>query len=227
MAIEEVIDEHKLRISPPAEATSSDDAYSIGRRLYGQFEVSNCHFFMIDARSHRDVPDFENPYRSDKSILGAEQLQWLKEGIAASTAEFIFVVSSVNFMIPHTEPSAAPGAIPKKGEAWTVFMHEREQLIELWDKMDKPIFLLTGDLHNSFAIQITDNVFEFASGPQIMLPIIRMPMETDGLLFHDPRWSFSIMMATRVSFGLRIRYRRWVRGGGDLYIFETKYTYSS
>ena len=88
-AIEEVIDEHRLRISPPAAATSEADAYSIGRRSYGQFEVSNCHFFLIDTRSHRDVPDFNKPDRSDKSILGAEQLRWLKEGIAASEAEFI------------------------------------------------------------------------------------------------------------------------------------------
>ena len=164
-SIEQVIDEHRLRISPPAQATSSADAYSIGKRLYGQFRVSNCHFFLIDTRSHRDVPDFENPDRKDKSMLGADQLKWLNEGIASSDAEFIFVVSSVNFMIPHTEPTAEPGAIPKKGEAWTVFLHEREQLLDTWDKLEKPVFLLTGDLHNSFAINITDNVWEFASGP--------------------------------------------------------------
>ena len=164
-SIEEVIDQHRLRINPPAAATSTADAYSIGRRLYGQFRVSNCHFFLIDTRSHRDIPDFEKPDRKDKSILGSDQLKWLNEGIAASDADFIFVVSSVNFMIPHTEPSAPPGAIPKKGEAWTVFLHEREQLIETWDKLNKPVFLLTGDLHNSFAINITDNVWEFASGP--------------------------------------------------------------
>ena len=68
-------------------------------------------------------------------------------------------------MIPHTEPGSKPGAVPKKGEAWTVFLHERERLLSEWDKLTKPVFLLTGDLHNSFAIRITDNVWEFASGP--------------------------------------------------------------
>lgn len=29
----------------------------------------------------------------------------------------------------------------------------------------QPVFLLSGDLHNSFVIKITDNVWEFASGP--------------------------------------------------------------
>ena len=31
--------------------------------------------------------------------------------------------------------------------------------------MKQPVFVLTGDLHNSFAIRVTDNVWEFASGP--------------------------------------------------------------
>ncbi len=162
--IVDVVDDHTLKISPPATADGSA-VYSIGRRLYGQFRVSNCHFFLLDTRSHRDVPDFARPERSDRSMLGSKQLAWLKSGIAASDADFIFVVSSVNFMIPHSAPNQQPGEIPNKGEAWTVFLHEREELLELWDGMDKPVFLLTGDLHNSFAIQITDNVWEFASGP--------------------------------------------------------------
>jgi hypothetical protein len=38
-------------------------------------------------------------------------------------------------------------------------------LIDFWDSLGKPVFVLTGDLHNSFAIKITDRVWEFASGP--------------------------------------------------------------
>ena len=52
-----------------------------------------------------------------------------------------------------------------KDDAWTVFFDEREKLINAWDKLDKPVFVLTGDLHNSFVIKITDNVWEMASGP--------------------------------------------------------------
>jgi hypothetical protein len=52
-----------------------------------------------------------------------------------------------------------------KGEAWTVYLEEREKLIEFWDGLGKPVMLLTGDLHNSFAIKITENIWEFASGP--------------------------------------------------------------
>ena len=44
-------------------------------------------------------------------------------------------------------------------------MHERELLLDFLDGLKKPVLLLTGDLHNSFAIKISDNVWEFASGP--------------------------------------------------------------
>ena len=52
-----------------------------------------------------------------------------------------------------------------KDDAWTVFFDEREQLLDFWDGLERPVFVLTGDLHNSFAIKITDRVWEFASGP--------------------------------------------------------------
>ncbi|MHC4996614.1 MAG: alkaline phosphatase D family protein, partial [Planctomycetota bacterium] len=83
----------------------------------------------------------------------------------ASKAEFFFVVSSVNFMVPHTANGRRPGERLIKGEAWTVYLDEREKMIDFWDSLGRPVMLLTGDLHNSFAIKITDNIWEFASGP--------------------------------------------------------------
>ena len=85
-----------------------------------------------------------------------------------SDADFFFVVSSVNFMIPHVPRSPAgeeARRVESKDDAWTVFLDEREQLIRFWDSLGKPVMVLTGDLHNSFAIKITDRVWEFASAP--------------------------------------------------------------
>ena len=53
-----------------------------------------------------------------------------------------------------------------KNDAWTAFLYERELLISLCEDKKTPVFILTGDLHNSFAIRISDNVWEFASGPR-------------------------------------------------------------
>ena len=101
-------------------------------------------------------------------MLGKQQLKWLKDGISSSEADFVFVVSSVNFMVPHVGSGGGKEAqaAVKKDDAWTVFLEEREELIQFWDELeDKSVFVLTGDLHNSFAIKVTDNVHEFASGP--------------------------------------------------------------
>ena len=89
-----------------------------------------------------------------------------------SDAEFFFVVSQVTFMIPHVggTPTAGAternaGAAPTHDEAWPGFANEREELIRFWDSLGKPVMVLTGDIHNSFSIKITDRIWEFASGP--------------------------------------------------------------
>jgi phosphodiesterase/alkaline phosphatase D-like protein len=146
--IVKIIDAQTLEIEPPAPADETN-SYSIGRRSYYHFRVTNCDFFVLDTRGQREMHDTRDPHKKGLSILGKEQREWLLDGVSKSDADFIFVVSSVNLTVP----------------AWTVFFDERERLIDFWDKLDKPVFVLTGDLHNSFVIQLTDNVWEFASGP--------------------------------------------------------------
>ncbi len=178
--IVEVLGKNQVRINPPAKADGENTAYSIGRRCYGKFTVSNCDFFILDTRSHRDLHDVDNPAKPGASMLGKQQFEWLKKGITDSQSDFIFVVSSVNFMVPHVGSGGGDDKqlTVKKDDAWTVFLDEREQLIEFWDKLDQPVFVLTGDLHNSFAIKVTDNIYEFASGPHNS--INHAPMADEG-----------------------------------------------
>ena len=157
-----VIDGQHLQIEPPARADGVN-SYSIGRRSYFHFRVSNCDFFCLDTRGHREMHDTQDPYKKGLSMLGRAQRQWLIEGLEKSDADIHFVVSSVNFMVPHVGGGAVRA--DNKDDAWTVFYDEREALIDFWDSLSKPVCLLTGDLHNSFVIRITDNVWEFASGP--------------------------------------------------------------
>ncbi len=159
--IVEVLDENRIKVSP---AFKEDGAvpYSIGRRSYFKMSVANCDFFVCDTRGQREMHDRSDPHK-EISMLGLKQREWLLRGVRESEADFIFVVSSVNFMVPHVGGGVVRAN--NKDDAWTVFYHEREMLIEAWDEIEKPVFVMTGDLHNSFACQITDNVFEFASGP--------------------------------------------------------------
>lgn len=161
-AIAKVIDDHTLQISPAADQTRAS-TYSIGRRSYFKKRIANCDFFFCDTRTHRQMHDTRQPDKPGLSMLGEQQKQWLLAGLQASDADFLFVVSSVNFMVPHVGGGSVRTS--NKDDAWTVFFDEREQLINAFDKIGKPVLVMTGDLHNSFVIKITDRVWEFASGP--------------------------------------------------------------
>ena len=161
--IAKVVDKHTLQLHMPAKV-SDTVSYSIARRSYGNFRVANCEFFLLDTRSSRDMHDVTDRGKEGISMIGKSQREWLLKSMKESDADFFFLTSSVPFMIPH---SGAGGfeAADNKEEAWTGFFHEREKLINDWDKLGKKVFVLTGDLHNSFAIKITDNVWEFCCGP--------------------------------------------------------------
>lgn len=159
-----VVNKTTLRIRPPARSTEANP-YSIGRRNYGSFRVANCEFFLLDTRSHRDFHDTRRPAEPGRSMLGRAQYEWLVGAMRASDADFFFVVSSVPFTIPHSGAGGFEFDTTNKEEAWVVFLDEREKLIRLWDSLQRPVFVLTGDLHNSFAIKVSDRVWEFCSGP--------------------------------------------------------------
>ena len=162
--IVDVIDPHKLKLSAPA-STDEQVSYSIGSENYTRFTVSNCEFYVLDTRGNRDMHDVRDRGRADLSMLGQRQLNWLIDGMQSSDAEFMFVISSVPLMIPHSGAGGFEMDAENKEEAWTGFYAERERLINVWDDLNKPVFVMTGDLHNSFAIRITDTVWEFCCGP--------------------------------------------------------------
>lgn len=158
-----VVDKTHLKLRPAPKA-GLESVYSIGRLSYGSFKVGNVEVFMLDTRSQRDLHDTDNPGKPGVSLLGKAQKAWLKQKMASSDADFFFLASSVNMMIPHVS-SPAGGEIKGKDDAWTAFLEEREEMIKFWDGLGKPVMVMTGDLHNSFAVKVTDRVWEFASGP--------------------------------------------------------------
>jgi alkaline phosphatase D len=163
--ITEVVDEHTLRVHMPAKVDDRNLSYSIGRRSYGKFRSSNCEFYLLDTRGDRDMHDVRERDKPGVSMLGKPQREWLLKSMKESDADFFFVVSTVPFMIPHSGAGGFEVDAENKEEAWTGFFDEREMLIKEWDKLGKKVFVMTGDLHNSFAIKVTDNVWEFCCGP--------------------------------------------------------------
>ena len=130
--------------------------------------MGNCHFFVLDTRGERTRYVPAKAHDPDRFILGETQLAWLMDGIRKGDADFLFVVSSVGCVLYHTNfhvRKAPPKGRSPKEDGWPGFVVEREKLLSFLDGVDKPVLLLTGDLHNAFAVQITDNVWEFMTAP--------------------------------------------------------------
>ena len=200
--IKEVVDAHTLRLHMPAKVDDGDIAYSIGRRSYGSFRVSNCEFFLLDTRGDRDMHDLRDRSKPGISMIGKPQREWLLRSMKASDADFFFVISTVPFMIPHSGAGGFEVDAANKEEAWTGFYDEREMLIDEWGKLGKKVFVMTGDLHNSFAIKVTDNVWEFCCGPHNSVNHVPVLDESDrpatgkfkfGPRECDIRWSSYIL----------------------------------
>lgn len=199
--IVEVVDPHTLRLHMKAQVDDQVN-YSIGRRSYGKFRVSNCEFFLIDTRGDRDMHDIRQRDKPGVSMIGKPQREWLLKSMRESDADFFFVISTVPFMIPHSGAGGFEFDAENKEEAWTGFFDERELLIREWDKLGKKVFVMTGDLHNSFAIKITDSVWEFCCGPHNSVNHVPKLDESDrpatgkfkfGPRECDIRWSSYIL----------------------------------
>jgi alkaline phosphatase D len=200
--IVEVVNRHTLKLHMPAKVDDPRLSYSIGRRSYGKFRVANCEFFLIDTRGDRDMHDVRQRDKPGVSMLGDAQREWLLKSMKDSDADFHFVISSVPFMIPHSGAGGFEFDEENKEEAWTGFIAERELLIEQWGKLGKKVFVMTGDLHNSFAIKVTDNVWEFCCGPHNSVNHVPKLDESDrpatgkfkfGPRQCDIRWSSYIL----------------------------------
>lgn len=199
--IVEVVDKNTLQLHMPAKVTDTV-SYSIGRTSYGKFRVANCEYYLVDTRGARDMHDIRDRGKKGLSMLGTKQRDWLLKSMKESDADFFFVISSVPFMIPHSGAGGFEADFANKEEAWTGFFDEREMLIAEWEKMNKPVFVMTGDLHNSFAIKITDKIWEFCCGPHNSVNHVPKLDESDrpatGMFKFGPRecdirWSSYIL----------------------------------
>jgi alkaline phosphatase D len=148
--------------------TDGSDRHRMYRTIrYG----ADLEIFLLDTRQYRSKnADQDGPA---KTMLGAAQLRWLLEGMAASTATWKVVVTSVPLSVPKGGGPAVPGFDGWAGGAdGTGFERERQVIVDAI--MGKPIInvvFLAGDIH-----WVQGNIYdpdqdgladfhEFVSGP--------------------------------------------------------------
>ncbi len=119
-----------------------------------KWRIADVDFFFLDGRYYRDFPAIRG-----RSMLGPQQLQWLKEELAASDATFKVVASPVPWM---------KGVKPGSDDTWDGFPEEREAIYDHIAENDiGGVLLLSADRHRSDAWKIprenSYDLYEFES----------------------------------------------------------------
>ncbi|MEQ1438860.1 alkaline phosphatase D family protein [Fontimonas sp. SYSU GA230001] len=133
-------------------------------RIWRRFSYGNlADLFMLDTRLYdRDEPDgipvSATGKQADRRMLGPEQMQWLKDGLAASTAQWKIVGQQV---VMHQwnlagAPLALGGGQQLNGDAWDGYQAERAELFaHLADRGIDNLVVLSGDVHSSWCADLT------------------------------------------------------------------------
>ena len=147
--------------------------------VYFRFQWADIDFFVTDGRYHRAPNALKD---SDKSYLGPEQMQWLKDGLANSTAPFKIVVFGNQAINTHTT-----------FEAFSAYPAEFNELFGFIETQAVPgIVFVSGDRHHAELLRYeTANqypLYEFTSSPltagasrQLLPDEQRNPMRLPGM----------------------------------------------
>lgn len=148
--------------------TDASDPHRLYRTIrYG----ADLEMFLLDTRQYRSRnSEVDGPA---KTMLGAAQLRWLLDSLAASTATWKVIVTSVPLSVPKAGGVAVPG-----NDGWaggtdgTGFEYERQILVDtILEKRLSNVVFLAGDVHWVQANVYdpnqdgTPDFHEFISGP--------------------------------------------------------------
>jgi len=117
-------------------------------RLYRSFKWGKgVEVFLLDCRQYRDP--------QTKTMIGLEQKQWLLRQLAASSATFKFIVSSVPFSDP-------------RDDKWGEYPAERDEILgNIQENNISGVVFLAGDVHHAAVSHMPHDpaVREFIFGP--------------------------------------------------------------
>jgi alkaline phosphatase D len=152
-------------------------------RIYRSFNWGkDLDIFIIDARSYRSQNHLADTPENNKTMLGYEQLQWLKQELSNSNATWKVISSNVPISIPTGSNTSilgrdgwANGNETDNYSYYTGFERELTDLLRLIDEQNiKNIVFITTDVHfpafirYNFDLNNDGNmteIHEFVSGP--------------------------------------------------------------
>ena len=138
---------------------------------FTQFEWADTEFFVLDDRYHR-APN--NAPLRERTILGAEQLQWLLDALTASRATFKVVVNGGQILNPVEVFETYVNVAPR----------ERQVLLDqiAARRIDGVVFL-SGDRHHGELMRLerpgTYPLYEFTSSP-LTAGAVETPLDAEN-----------------------------------------------
>ncbi len=163
--------------------TNNDTANDRNERIYRSFNWGkNLDLFIIDARSYRSQNHIADTPDSNKTMLGDNQLEWLKQELVNSNATWKVISSDVPISIPTGSNASllgrdgwANGNETSNYSYYTGFERELTDLFKLIDEQDiKNIVFITTDVHFPASIKYNvdlnndgnmTEIHELVSGP--------------------------------------------------------------
>jgi alkaline phosphatase D len=152
-------------------------------RIYRSFNWGkDLDLFLLDARSYRSQNHLADTPDSNKTMLGVEQLEWLKQELSNSNATWKVISSDVPISIPTGSNASilgrdgwANGNETGKYSYYTGFERELTDLFRFIDEQSiKNIVFLTTDVHFPASIRYNfdlnndgnmTEIYELVSGP--------------------------------------------------------------
>jgi alkaline phosphatase D len=132
-----------------------------GIRLYRGFRFGNLvDLLMLDTRALRDrqvaTTDLEGLVNPARSILGAAQETWLFDALRSSTqAGTGWRVLGQQVMFSRVVP---PGQSVMLSDTWEGYQASRDRVLDLLEtERVRDVAILSGDLHSSWAFDVTRN----------------------------------------------------------------------
>ena len=110
--------------------------------IYYQFKIADVDVFVLDTRWYRSPMDENDD--DNKTMLGAEQLSWLLNGLVLSTAPFKLIISSVSMNDYGGDTSSGQDGY----DSWMGYTFERNTILSfIEDNQIYGVLVFSGDQH--------------------------------------------------------------------------------
>jgi len=175
-------------------------------RIYRSFHWGNdLDLLILDARSDRSRNDMIDTVKNNKTMLGSEQLTWLKDNLLRSNATWKVVSSDIPISIPTGLNSSKFGrdgwanGLSLDFSSQTGFERELEKIMKFIDDNNiKNVIFVTTDVHFPIILKYNSdmnddgdviNIYEIVSGP---LSAFNLGIPPAPLLMPDPTFNPTI-----------------------------------